>query len=152
MHYFLYDDSSDQEAKSAGEAAELDVSKRSKGECEEEIGMKLDDMMLEMRSVQNELLQVREMVGVLVRRERFAETTAEIDRMEQERVQESEAECEATLEKALTTQSNVVKVIVDKWFVDKGFGFGKTPTGQSVFIQCRVLKCLRSALTRGCKW
>ena len=84
-------------------------------------------MMLEMRSVQNELLQVRELVGVLVRRE-CAETKAEIasrrlDRMEQERDQESEAECEATLEEALTNQSKVVKVIVDKWFVDKGFAF-----------------------------
>ena len=119
VDYFLCDDSSDKETKSAGESAELDVSKGSKGECEGEIGMKLDDMMLEMRSVQNELLQVRELVGVLVRRERCAETKAEIasrrlDRMEQERDQESEAECEATLEEALTDQSKVVKVIVDK--------------------------------------
>ena len=45
------------------------------------------------------------------------------DRMEQERDQESEGECEATLEEALTNQSKVVKVIVDKWFVDKGFAF-----------------------------
>ena len=43
--------------------------------------------MSEMRDVKSELLQVRELVGVLVRRERCAETKAEmaarrLDRME----------------------------------------------------------------------
>ena len=94
--------------------------------------MKLDDVMVKMRNVRSEILQVRELVGVLVHRERCAETKAEIatrrlTRMEKERDEESEAECEATLEEAVTNQSKVVKVIVDKWFVDKGFGFGKTP-------------------------
>ena len=60
--------------------------------------------------------------------------------MEKERDEESEAECEATLEEALTNQSKVVKVIVDKWFVDKGFGFGKTPTGEIVFIHASAVQ------------
>ena len=60
--------------------------------------------------------------------------------MEKERDQESEAECEATLEEALADHSKVVKVIVDKWFVDKGFGFGKTPTGQIVFIHASAVQ------------
>ena len=59
----------------------------------------LDDILSEVRDVQSELLQVRELVGVLVRRERCAETKIEIatrrlTRMEKERDEESEAECE----------------------------------------------------------
>ena len=41
---------------------------------------------------------------------------------------------------ALADHSKVVKVIVDKWFVDKGFGFGKTPTGQVVFIHASAVQ------------
>ena len=90
-------------------------------------------------------MHIRKLLGVLVRKERCAETKAEIaarklDRVEPERDQESEPECEATLEEALTNQSKVVKVIVDKWFVEKGFGFGKTPTGQSIFIHASAVQ------------
>ena len=47
-------------------------------------------------------LEMRELTGVLVRRERCAETKVEIaarrlDRMEKERDEEDEAECEANL-------------------------------------------------------
>ena len=88
-------------------------------------------------------MHIRELLGVLVRKERSAEAKAEIaarrlNRMERERDQESEAECEGTLEEALADHSKVVKVI--KWFVDKGFGFGKTPTGQVVFIHASAVK------------
>ena len=31
-------------------------------------------------------------------------------------------------------------MIVDKWFVDKGFGFGKTPSGQIVFIHASAVQ------------
>ena len=71
--------------------------------------------------------------------------------MERKRDEESEAECVASLEEALTCQCKVVKVTVDKWCVDKGFGFGRAPTGEVVFIHAsavQVLKCSRSALTR----
>ena len=57
-----------------------------------------------------------------------------------ERERDQEGEAESTLEEALTNQSKVVKVIVDKWFVDEGFGFGKTPTGQSVFIHASAVQ------------
>ena len=60
--------------------------------------------------------------------------------MEKERDEESDAQCEATLEEALTNQSKVVKVTVDKWFVDKGFGFGTTPTGEIVFIHASAVQ------------
>ena len=59
--------------------------------------------------------------------------------MERERDQESEAECEASLEEALADHSKVVRVIVDKWFVDRGFGFGKVPTGEIVFIHASAV-------------
>ena len=87
----------------------------------------VDDVTSEMRDVKNELLHVRELPRVLVRRERCKEAKAEIaarrlDKLETER-DEDEAECEANLEEALTDQS---KVIVDKWFVDKSFGWARS--------------------------
>ena len=145
VHFSLCDDSNDQGTKSVSESAELHASKRSEGERKGQLSVKLDDVMVKMRDVRSEILQVRELVGVLVHRERCAETKAEIatrrlTRMEKERDEESEAECEATLEEALTNQSKVVKVIVDKWFVHKGFGFGKTPTGEIVFIHASAVQ------------
>ena len=32
-----------------------------------------------------------------------------------------------------------MKLTVDKWFVDKGFGFGKVQTGEVVFIHASVV-------------
>ena len=87
-----------------------------------------------MTDLKNDLAHAREMLGVLVRRERSAETKAEIaarrlDRMEREQHEADDAEHEANLQEALSNQSKAVKVLVDKWFVDKGYGFGKAPTG-----------------------
>ena len=103
-----------------------------------------DDMVLEIRDLKSDLVHIRELLGVLVRKERSAEAKAEIaarrlNRMERERDQESEAECEVTLEEALADHSKVVRVIVDKWFVDRGFGFGKVPTGEIVFIHASAV-------------
>ena len=104
-----------------------------------------DDMASEMTDVKNELAHVREMLGVLVRRERSAETKAEIaarrlDRMEREQHEADDAEHEANLQEALANQSKAVKVLVDKWFVDKGYGFGKAPTGEIVFIHASAVQ------------
>ena len=63
--------------------------------------------------------------------------------MERKKDQESDAECEATPEEALADHSKVVKVIVDKWFVDKGSALVKPRQGRSsssTLAQCRVLK------------
>ena len=103
-----------------------------------------DDMVSEIRDLKSDLVHIRELLGVLVRKERSAEAKAEIaarrlNRMERERDQESEAECEVTLEEALADHSKVVRVIVDKWFVDRGFGFGKVPTGEIVFIHASAV-------------
>ena len=105
----------------------------------------LDDVLLEVRDVKSELLQVREQVGVLVRRERCAEVKTEVaarrlDRMEREKDDTDDAEREANLQEALTDQSKVVKLIVDKWFVDKGFGFGRAETGEIVFVHASVVQ------------
>ena len=145
VHFSLCDDSSDLGTKSVGESAELDVSKRSEGGREGELSTKLDDVMLEMRDVKNELLHVRELVGVLVRRERCAETKAEIasrklDRMEREKDEAEDGEHEANLQDALANQTKAVRLVVDKWFVDRGFGFGRTTTGEIVFIHASVVQ------------
>ena len=105
----------------------------------------VDDVASEMTDVKNELAHVREMIGILVRRERYAENKAEIaarrlDRMERERHEADDTEYEANLQEALTNQSKAVKVLVDKWFVDKGYGFGKAPTGEILFIHASAVQ------------
>ena len=104
-----------------------------------------DDVASEMTDVKNDLAHVREMLGVLIRRERSAENKAEVaarrlDRMEREQTEADDAEHEANLQEALANQSKTVKVLVDKWFVDKGYGFGKAPTGEVVFIHASAVQ------------
>ena len=104
-----------------------------------------DDLASEMADVKNDLAHVRELLRVLVRRERCAETRTEIaarrlDRMEREQTEADDAEHEANLQEALANQSKAVKVVVDKWFVDKGYGFGKAPKGEIVFIYASAVQ------------
>ena len=104
-----------------------------------------DDVASDMLDVKNELAHLRELLGVLVRREGCAETKAEIaarrlDRMEREQHEADDAEHEANLQEALSSQSKVVKVLVDKLFVDKGYGFGKAPTGEVIFIHASTVQ------------
>ena len=40
----------------------------------------------------------------------------------------------------LTNQSKAVKVFVDKWFVNKGYGFGRAPTGKIVVIHASAVQ------------
>ena len=89
-----------------------------------------DDVASEMTDVKNDLAHVRELLGVLVRRERCTETKTEI----------ADAEHEAKLQEALANQSKAVKVVVDKWLVDKGYGFGKAPKGEIVFIHASAVQ------------
>ena len=105
----------------------------------------VDDVASEMTDVKNELAHIRELLGVLVRKGRCAETNAEIaarrlDRMEREQHEADDTEYEANLQEALTNQSKAVKVLVDKWFVDKGYGFGRAPTGEIVFIYASAVQ------------
>ena len=78
-----------------------------------------DDMVSEMRDLKSHLVQIRELLGVLVRKERCAETKAKIaarrlDRMEREQHETDDAEHEANLQEALLNQSKAVKVLVDE--------------------------------------
>ena len=112
---------------------------------ERELVQAVHDVASEMTDVKIELAHVREMVGVLVRRERSAEHKAEVatrrlDRMEREQTEADDAEHEANLQEALANQSKAVKVLVDKWFVEKGYGFGKAPTGEIVFVNASAVQ------------
>ena len=145
VHFSLCDDSSDPGAKSTGESAELDVNTRPEGGREGGLSSKLDDVMLEMRDVKSELWQVRELVGVLVRRERCAEVKTEVaarrlERMERGKDDVNDAEHEADLQEALANQTKAVRLVVDKWFVGRGFGFGRTTKGEIVFIHASVVQ------------
>ena len=60
--------------------------------------------------------------------------------MEREKEDADDAEHEADLQEALAHQTKAVRLVVDKWFVDRGFGFGKTTTGEIVFIHASVVQ------------
>ena len=92
-----------------------------------------------------ELREIRRMVEFLVHRERKLDVRTDVaarrlERLERESSQLEDEECETSLEGALTDRTNVVKLIVDKWFVDKGFGFGKAPSGEVVFIHASAVQ------------
>ena len=138
----------------------VELENRSTGEHEGATVRQVDDILLEMKDVKSELPHVRELIGVLVLKERCAETRAEIaarrlDRLEREQDEQDDEEREANLQEALGDKTRVVKPVIDKWFVDKGFGFvAKSPLAKlssSMLASCMVEKCSWSARTRGCK-
>ena len=59
--------------------------------------------------------------------------------MEREQDEQDDHDREASMTEALTDKTKVVKLVVDKWFVDRGFGFGKVPTGEIVFIHASAV-------------
>ena len=61
-------------------------------------------------------------------------------RLEKEHSQLEDEEREASLPDALADRTKVVKLVVDKWFIDKGFGFGRVPTGEVIFIHASVVR------------
>ena len=143
LHFSLCDGSSDQGTKSVDDSAELET--RARGECEGVPVTRLDDILSEMRDVKTELLQVRELVGVPVHRVRCAEVKTEVavrrlERMDREKDDADDAEHEAAIQAALANQTKVVRLVVDKWFVDRGFSFGRTATGEVVFIHASVVQ------------
>ena len=92
-----------------------------------------------------DLREIRRMVEFLVRRERKLDVKADVAvrrvfRLEKERSQLDDEEREASLLDALADRTKVVKLVVDKWFVNKGFGFGKVPTGEVIFIHASVVR------------
>ena len=92
-----------------------------------------------------DLREIRRMVECLVRRERKLDVKADVaarrlNRLEKEHSQLEDEEREASLPDALADRTKVVKLVVDKWFVDKGFGFGRVPTGEVIFIHASVVR------------
>ena len=92
-----------------------------------------------------DLREIRRMVEFLVRRERKLDVKADVAvrrlaRLEKEHSQQEDEECEASLPVALADRTKVVKIVVDKWFIDKGFGFGRVPTGEVIFIHASVVR------------
>ena len=92
-----------------------------------------------------DLREIRRMVDFLVRRERKLDVKADVAvrrlaRLEKEHSQLEDEEREASLPDALADRTKVVKLVVDKWFVDKGFGFGRVPTGEVIFIHASVVR------------
>ena len=89
------------------DSAELET--RPKGERDGVPDEKLDDIMLDMRDVKSALLRVRELLGVLVSKERYAGKMIEIaarrmDRMERAQDEVDDSEHEADL--AQTSQKS----------------------------------------------
>ena len=82
--------------------------------------------------------KTRRMVEFLVHRERKLDVKADVairrlERLGKENLQLEDEALEASLQDALADTTKVAKLLVDKWFVDKGFGFGKVPSGEVVF-------------------
>ena len=59
---------------------------------------------------------------------------------EREKDEAGDAEHEVNLQEALTNKTKVAMLVVDKWFVDKGFCSGKALTGETVFIHSSVVQ------------
>ena len=92
-----------------------------------------------------DLREIRRMVEFLVQRERKLDVKADVairrlERLEKENLQLEDEALEAGLPEALADKTKVVKLLVDKWFVDKGFGFGKVPSGEVVFIHASAVQ------------
>ena len=83
-----------------------------------------------------DLREIRRMVEFLVHRERKLDVKADVaisrlEPVEKENLQLEDEALEAGLPEALADKTKVVKLLVDKWFVDKGFGFGKSSPRRS---------------------
>ena len=91
-----------------------------------------------------ELTEIRQMVEFLVRRERKLDVKTDVavrrlERLEREQDEQDDHDREASMTEAFADKTKVVKLVVDKWFVDRGFGFGKVPTGEIVFIHASAV-------------
>ena len=83
-----------------------------------------------------DLREIRRVVEFLVRRERKLELKADVavrrlELLEKENPQLEDEALEASLPEVDADKTKVVKLQVDKWFVDKGYGFGKNPDRRS---------------------
>ena len=84
------------------------------------------------------------MVEFLVRRERKLDAKTDIavrrlEHLEKEQDEQDDHVREASMTEALADKTKVVKLVVDKWFVDRGFGFGNVSAGEIVFIHASAV-------------
>ena len=63
-----------------------------------------------------------------------------LERLERESTQLEDEERETSLGEALADRTKVAKLVVHKWFVGKGYGYGRAPTGEVVFIHASVVQ------------
>ena len=89
----------------------------------------LHDTKSGMECVKEDLKEMKKMLEFLVRRERKIDVKTEVGAKKLERLKE-----------ALADKTKVVKLVVDKWFVDRGFEFGKVPTVEIVFFHASVVR------------
>ena len=105
-----------------------------------------DDVASEMTDVKNDLAHVRELLGVLVRRERRAETKTEIaarrlDRMEREQHEADDAEHESSLEEALYESVEGREGARRQMVHRQELGLRESPpTGEVVFIHASAVQ------------
>ena len=79
-----------------------------------------------------------------MRRERKLDAKTDVavrrlERLEREQDEQDDHDREASMTEALTDKTKVVKLVVDKWFVERGFDFGKVSTGEIVFIHASAV-------------
>ena len=105
-----------------------------------------DDVASEMTDVKKDLAHVRELLGVLVHRERCAETKAKIaarrlDRMERERHEADDAELRSQPSRSprepVEGREGASRQMGSS---TRGYGFGKAPTGEIVFIHASAVQ------------
>ena len=97
------------------------------------------------------LHEIRRLAEFLVRRERKLHVQTDVaarrlERLEKDNFQVEDEEHEASLSDSLADKAKVVKLVVDTWFADKGFG--EVPSGEVVFIHASVVQGAK-VLTNG---
>ena len=90
-----------------------------------------------------DLREIRRMVEFPVRREKKLDVKAvrRLARLEKEHSQLEDEEREASLPDALADRTKVVKLVVDKWFVDKGSGSGEVRRRSHLHPRQRCPRC-----------
>ena len=91
-----------------------------------------------------ELTEIRQVVEFLVRHERKLDMKSDVavrrlERLEREQDEQDDHDREASMTEALADKTKVAKLAVDKWFVAKGFGSDRSPTGDIIFIHASVV-------------
>ena len=101
--------------------------------------------IVKLEDVAKDVQEVGKSVKLLVQRERTVDIKTHVairrlERLEKETVQQDHQKHEAGLTEAFADKSKAAKLVFDKWFVDKGFGFGRVQTGETIFVNASVVQ------------